>query len=366
MNRIKQPVRKVVVGMSGGVDSAAAAAILLEKGFEVIGATLRLRPGSNGNGGYNRNEEQEIEYARQTARELGIKHHLVDTRQLFREKIIEYFCEEYGRGRTPNPCIPCNRYIKFKVLLEKGKQWGADLAGTGHYARIDYDKNCGRYIIRKGVSAGNDQAYMLCALDQQQLARIIFPLGEMSKQQVRDYAAHKRLTACSRKDSQEICFIENKNHHSFLRKNITGRIKPGPIITVSGDSIGRHKGLPFYTIGQREGLGIGFKHPLYVIRIDTASNTLVVGAREETLSSGCTVEQINLILYEKLGDTVKAQVKIRYQHQPIDARVIPEGRDRCRILFDRPQMAVTPGQTAVFYDGDRVIGGGTITESINN
>ena len=366
MKRIEQPDRRVIVGMSGGVDSAVAAAILQERGFEVIGATLRIRPGSDGNGGYSHSEEQEIEYARQTARELGIRHYLLDARDVFREKIIKYFCEEYSRGRTPNPCTRCNRYIKFNVLLEKGKQCDADLVSTGHYARNDYDRGRNRYLIKKGVSAGNDQAYMLYALDQRQLARIILPLGEMSKQQVRDYAVGKGLTACSRKDSQEICFVDNKDYRDFLQRNITGQIKPGPIVTVSGDSIGRHKGLPFYTIGQREGLGIGFKHPLYVVRIDTNSNTLVVGAREEVFSSGCIVEKINLVLYEKLSNALKVQVKIRYQHQSIGARVIPAGRDRCRILFDRPQMAVTPGQAAVFYDGDFVVGGGTITESVNN
>lgn len=343
-------MKRVVVAMSGGVDSSVSAAILLEKGYEVIGITMQLWPRKEDGARPICCGTEAIESARRVAHQLGIPHYVMDFREIFKQLVIKDFYTEYARGRTPNPCIRCNQYIKFDVLLKKAKAIGAEYIATGHYARIV--RNSQGYFLKKALSERNDQSYVLYTLTQEQMAHIIFPLGELSKEQVRDYARKRGLVNCDRESSQEICFTGSKDYRQFLSGYIKDAIKPGPIVDTKGEILGTHKGLPFYTIGQREGLGISLGYPLYVIDIDKERNMIVVGRKEEAYSSNCIVDG-------KVPGPIRAKVKIRYQHEPDDAKIIPID-NRCKVVFDRPQWAITPGQAAVFYEGDTVIGGGTI------
>lgn len=342
-------MNRVVVAMSGGVDSSVAAAILVEKGYEVIGITMQLWPRQENGGRPICCGIEAIDTARKVSHQLDIKHYVMDFRDIFKEKVIKDFCSEYSLGRTPNPCIRCNQYIKFDVLLKKAQALDASYISTGHYARIDGG------LLKKALSEKNDQSYFLYTLTQEQLACTIFPLGEFSKGEVRDYARKRGLVNSEKKASHETCFTGGKDYRKFLEGFV--EIKPGPIVNNKGEILGRHKGLPFYTVGQREGLGISRGYPLYVIKIDRSNNSLIVGARDEVYSSSCVVE------CGRLEKPIRAQVKIRHQHKPVDAEIIPIGDKRCRVVFDKPQRAVTPGQAAVFYDGDIVVGGGTIAQT---
>jgi tRNA-specific 2-thiouridylase len=353
--------KRVVVAMSGGVDSSVAAAMLLEKGYEVIGITMQLWP--------KKEEEGErpaccgidaIEGARKVANQLGITHYVMDFREIFQKKVIEDFYTEYKNGRTPNPCIRCNQYIKFDFLLKKAKGLGADFISTGHFARAAFNEKTGRYNLKKALIEKNDQSYVLYTLTQEQLSHIILPLGDLNKEKVREYARKKRLGNSEKKSSQEICFTGTKDYREFISKHINKNISPGNIVTKNGDILGKHKGLPFYTIGQREGLGIGYKHPLYVIKIDKEKNILVVGSERETYGQECEVNKINFISCDRFEKVIKADVKIRYQHKEDSAELYPVTEDRIKVVFSKPQRSITPGQAAVFYEGDTVIGGGTI------
>jgi tRNA-specific 2-thiouridylase len=357
--------KRIVIAMSGGVDSSVAAAMLLEKGYEVVGITMQLWP----------KQEEEgakpaccgidaIDSARKIAQQLGITHYVVDFRDIFKKKVIEDFYTEYSLGRTPNPCIRCNQYIKFDNLLTKAKALGADYISTGHFARVVVDQYSDRYLLKRASIEKNDQSYVLYTLTQAQLRHIILPLGELNKAEVREYARSKGLANSEKKSSQEICFTGTKDYREFLTKYIKEDISPGSIITTQGEVVGRHKGLPFYTVGQREGLGIGYKYPLYVIKIDKEKNILVVGSEKETYSSGCEVKDVNLILSERLDNPLKAKVKIRYQHDAQEAEIFEIGENKVKVLFSTSQKSITPGQAAVFYDGDTVIGGGTIDKVI--
>lgn len=352
--------KRVVVAMSGGVDSSVSAGLLLEKGYEVIGITMQLWPKEVNGDRPVCCGIKEIETARKAASQLDIRHYVVDFRNIFKEKVIKDFCAEYSLGRTPNPCIKCNQYIKFDVLFRKAQALDAEYICTGHYARIHYDKEKKRYLLKKGMSEKNEQSYFLYTMTQEQLARTLFPLGEFSKDKVRDYARKRGLVNSEKEKSQEICFTGTKDYREFLKEYIKDDIKPGPIVNTNGEVLGIHKGLPFYTIGQREGLGISAGHPLYVIKIEKEKNTLVVGSGDSVYSPGCEVDGINLISCEKLEEPIKAKVKVRYKHEPYDAEIFPIGEDRCRVIFDKPQRAITPGQAAVFYEDDVVVGGGTI------
>lgn len=370
--------------MSGGVDSSVSAGMLLEQGYEVIGITMQLWPrpalsatkngyeARKGGAGENNGDKpvccgvREIETARKVSYQLGITHYVVDFRDIFRDKVIKNFCLEYSQGRTPNPCIRCNQYIKFDVLSKKAQALGAEYISTGHYARIYYDAGKKRYLLKKGMSEKNEQSYFLYTMTQEQLAHTIFPLGEFTKDEVRSYARKKSLVNSEKEKSLEICFTGTKDYRDFLMDYIKDDIKPGPIVNADGEVLGTHKGLPFYTIGQREGLGISASHPLYVIKIEKEKNTLVVGAGDSVYNSGCEVGEVNLISYEALEEPIKVKVKVRYKHGPYDAEIIPISKNRCRIVFDKPQRAITPGQAAVFYDGDVVVGGGTIDKVTRN
>lgn len=344
--------KKVAIGMSGGVDSCAAACILREKGYDVFGITLLLRDGDSALG--------DIEDAKRAAQKLGIKHLVADFRQLFKEKIISDFANEYLNARTPNPCVKCNRDIKFGAMLDFALQNGADFLATGHYAKIDFDGE--RYLLKKGAGR-KDQSYFLCRLNQFQLAHAMFPLAETEKEAARQLVAAAGIEAAQRPDSQEICFVPDDDYSAFLATlGIHG--KEGNIIDKNGQIIGRHTGIINYTIGQRKGLG-AFGKPMFVTRLNAADNTVTIGENGEQYSAGLVADSLNLISCDTLGEAIRADVKIRFRAPAVPATVTPSDDGKIRIVFDEPQRSVTPGQAAVLYDGDTVIGGGRIIAALD-
>lgn len=350
--------------MSGGVDSSVAAALLKDDGYEVVGITMQIWPGKRSA------EKSEsfggccsllaVEDAKRVANKLGIPHYVLNFRKLFREKVIENFIQEYKRGRTPNPCIRCNQLMKFDALLNKAMELNADFIATGHYAKVEYNAKKKRWLLRKGKDASKDQSYVLYPLLQQQLKRTILPLSNFSKIEVREIARNKGLKVADKKDSQEICFIPDNDYHRFLKLHINDKIAPGPVMTTDGKVAGEHKGVVFYTIGQRRGLGISARKPFYVIAIDPENNTIVVGSDRMLYSDELIAKETNYISVKELTRPVRADVKIRYRHEASRAVVFPLGNRKIRIKFAQPQRAITPGQSAVFYDEDVVIGGGII------
>jgi tRNA-specific 2-thiouridylase len=349
---------KIAVAMSGGVDSSVAAALLKKEGHEVFGVTMLLRPLSHGKNAGNSPLPDSVADARKVAAKLGIPHHVIDLREDFDRAVIADFCREYSRGRTPNPCVLCNPIIKFGKLWEKAK--GAGYLATGHYARIEKDEASGKLLLKKGKDRLKDQSYFLCRLTQEQLGRTLFPLGGITKEEVKKIAKDMDLPTAARPESQEICFISDDNYNEFLKEHLRQEIKPGPITDSRGNVLGHHRGIPFYTVGQRKGLGIAAKSSLYVTSIDAARNTVVVGTREETYSGGLAADNLNWIsgVWPELPLKIKAV--IRYRHPGVDATISLNDKNSVRVDFNEPQAAVTPGQTVVFYDGDTVTGCGTI------
>jgi tRNA-uridine 2-sulfurtransferase len=357
---------KVAVGLSGGVDSSVAAALLKEKGYDVIGLCMETYDGSldikasEKHACYGSDEMDEIESATSVCKVLGIPFHVMDLKREFKDRVIGYFRDEYLRGRTPNPCIVCNRNLKFGFLLEKARREGLDFDyfATGHYARIVESQ--GRFLLKRPVDFSKDQTYFLYSLTQNQLSGVMFPLGEYTKKQVREIAASLALKTSDRPESQD--FISGKDYSPLFT---IGEVRPGDIVDEKGTVLGRHNGIIHYTIGQRKGLGIAAARPLYVSRIDAEKNSIVVSEKEALLSFGLIASSVNLIAIEKLEGAYKAKVKIRLQHPGADAVVSAYEGDKVKILFDEPQISVTPGQSAVFYMDDAVLGGGIIEEAIN-
>ncbi len=346
--------KRVVVAMSGGVDSSVAAALLKDKGFEVIGIYMHI---------WERSKDKD---AKMVADKLGIPYYALDMRNFFKEKVIANFCEEYKDGRTPNPCIRCNKYIKFDALAKKAKELEANYIATGHYARIEFDKQKGRCLLKKCVDTQKDQSYFLYVLTQEQLKFTLMPLGDLYKERVREIAKEKNLHVGNSPESQEICFIPENNYGEFVKEYFdSSLICPGPIVNKEGKVIGEHKGIVFYTIGQRRGMGIADKNPLYVIAIDKKNNVIMAGKKEELYTDELIADNMNFINIEKLETPIKVKAKIRYLHQPSQATVIPLNKDKVSVRFDSPQQAVTPGQAVVFYNGEEVIGGGTINKIKN-
>jgi tRNA-specific 2-thiouridylase len=364
MSRVKE---RVVVAMSGGVDSSMAAYFLKEKGYEVIGATMCIGPMKKAEKGPVRCcGLSDIEDAQRVALQLGISFYVIQLREEFERDVIQYFCQEYRRGRTPNPCILCNERIKFGSFWEKAKALGADLVASGHYARLIFDEVGGRYLLRKGMDQKKDQSYVLFSLTQDQFRHSLFPLGEFRKETIRQRAFHLGLRVHNKPESQEICFIHDSSYHSFLSEKIEESAKPGPIIDQAGNILGSHKGIPFYTIGQRRGLRLAKGKPLYVIGIDRAKNAVIVGGAEEVYSDTFIAESINWIFPKEMTSPLTAQVKIRYNHPGSEAILSLRGRNEVEVKFKAPQKAITPGQAAVFYDGDTVLGGGWIKEIVKS
>jgi tRNA-specific 2-thiouridylase len=350
--------------MSGGVDSAVAAALLKEEGNDVIGVTMQLWPRSdeknNNNGSGSCCGLDAIEDARKVAQKLGIPHYVTDFRDIFTRTIIAYFYREYSLGRTPNPCILCNRHIKFGILWEKAREMGADFLATGHHARVERDINSGKYLLKKGLDRQKDQSYFLCQLTQEQLGRTLFPIGNLTKNRVRQIARELGLPVAARPESQEICFVPDDNYAKFLKNHTTVTVEPGPILDREGNVLGQHRGIMFYTIGQRKGLGIAAARPLYVTAIERERNTLVVGTKEQTYADELVADNLNWIAAARPEQPINVKARVRYRHPEAEAIVSPMDETNIYVKFAEPQMAITPGQAVVFYDGDTVIGGGTI------
>ncbi len=359
--------KRVVAAMSGGVDSSITAWLLKEMGYEVIGATMCIGATDQTPSGPGRCcGLVDIEDARRVALQLGVPFHVFYLRDEFEKEIVDYFCNEYTKGRTPNPCILCNERVKFGSFLKKALDLGADSIATGHYARLELDESMGEFFLKKGVDRRKDQSYVLFSLTQDQLRHSLFPLGEYRKEEIRQKAFQLGLRVHDKPESQEVCFIHDNSYHSFLQERLGGSIEPGPIVDQQGNVLGRHKGLPFYTIGQRRGLRLAKGKPLYVIGIDRFRNTLMVGEEKEVYADTFTVNSVSWINSREMISSFSAQVKIRYNHPGSEALLTPEGKDEWQVRFNIPQKAITPGQAAVFYEGDRVRGGGWIEGVIRN
>ena len=350
---------RVVVAMSGGVDSSIAAALLKEQGFDVIGMMLRLwsEPGKEGS---NRCcTPDAMAMARRVAAKLNIPFYAIDARDIFHDTVVNYFIEGYSQGITPNPCLLCNRKIRFQYLLEQALASGADYLATGHYARINQDAT-GRYQLLRGIDAHKDQSYVLHVLNQKHLSRVLFPIGAMAKGRVRELAHQLGLPVSNRPDSQDLCFLAGDDYRNFLERNAPQVLSPGPIVSPEGVTIGSHRGLANYTIGQRKGLGIASNTPLFVISKDIENNTLVVGEGTELGKQELSTNHNNWVNGVNPQASFRAQVKIRYKAREAWANVYPFGDHQTKVVFDEPQRDITPGQAAVYYDGDIVLGGGII------
>ncbi|AEV68445.1 tRNA 2-thiouridine(34) synthase MnmA [Acetivibrio clariflavus] len=355
--------KSVMIGMSGGVDSSVAAALLLEKGYDVIGVTMQIWPDVS--------EETKIKEggccslsavddARLVANTLGIPYYVLNFKDVFEKKVINYFVDEYLKGRTPNPCIACNRYVKFEALLKKAVSMGIDYVATGHYAIIEYDENRKRYLLKKSVTDAKDQTYALYNLTQEQLARVLMPIGEYSKDIVRKKAAELGLYVASKPDSQEICFVDDNDYGKFIEENTDKKIVPGYFVDTKGNILGEHKGIIHYTVGQRKGLGIALGKPMYVVGLDAENNTVILGEDTEVYGNELIAYDLNFISIDTLEEPMRVKAKIRYSAKAADALIIPIEDGKVKVVFDTPQRAITPGQSVVFYDGDIVVGGGII------
>lgn len=345
--------------MSGGVDSSVAAHLLIEQGYEVVGLFMRL--GIDKTDSVTRSKIccslEDANDARAVADRLGIPFHILNFKDAF-NRIIDDFCTEYLNGRTPNPCIVCNQDLKFGRLLDFAQMLNADFIATGHYARVE--KSNGRYLLKKGADQRKDQSYVLFSLTQRQLSKTIFPLGAITKESVRKIAGDLNLKTKDKPESQDICFVLDNNYRTLLYERFGDRIAPGYIKDTQGNILGRHPGSPFFTIGQRKGLGIALGTPRYVVDINPQENTIIIGSDEELLENELIASAVNWISFEKLDAPLEAQAKIRYNHTPSPAAIFPYGTDKVRVVFKNPQKAITPGQAVVFYHNDIVVGGGWI------
>lgn len=361
--------KKVMVGMSGGVDSSVAAAILLEQGYEVIGVTMQIWPDMD----EDRKKTEggccsltAVDDARLVANRLGIPYYVMNFKDVFQQKVIDYFTGEYVKGRTPNPCIACNRYVKFEALLHKAVAMGIDYIATGHYAVVEYSEERKRYLLKKSVTDRKDQTYALYNLTQEQLARTLMPIGSYTKDKVREIAGELGLLVATKPDSQEICFVDDNDYGRFICENTDYEIKPGYFVDTRGKVLGTHKGIVHYTVGQRKGLGVALGRPVFVVEIDAVNNRVVLGDEDEVFSKSLVADDLNYISIEKLEGEMRVKAKIRYSAKDADAVISPADGDKVRVDFDTPQRAITPGQSVVFYDGDLVVGGGVIEKAMDN
>ena len=352
---------KILIAMSGGVDSTVAAHLLLKQGYDVSGITMQL---------WSETEkipddpspsilDQNCQDAKKAADTLGIDHYSVSLGKTFYDKVIENFISEYLNGKTPNPCVFCNKYIKFGALLAKANELGFDKIATGHYARIEKDTN-GNYLLKKAVDTAKDQSYFLWSLNQDILRSVVFPLGNMTKSEIRSIAEENGFESAHRSDSQDICFIPNGDYVSFIQNHSTAESKKGNFIDLNGNTIGQHEGLIRYTIGQRKGLGVAFGKPMFVGAKNVQNNTVTLCEDRELYSSTLTASNINLITCKNISSPIYVEAKVRYRHIPASAIVEQIDNDRIFVKFDQPQRAIASGQSVVLYDGDTVIGGGII------
>jgi tRNA-specific 2-thiouridylase len=353
---------RALAAMSGGVDSSVAAYLLTDQGFETEGVTLKLFENEDACLASSRVccSLKDAEEARQVCLTLGIPHFVYNFTRTFNHDVIDRFCDGYLAGETPNPCIDCNRYVKFAALQQRRRELGYDYVATGHYARRAFDEKTGRYLLLRGRDANKDQSYVLFHLTQDTLAHMLFPLGELTKPEVRAIAARQGFINANKPESQDICFVPDGDYATFIGKRRGTAFPPGDIVDRAGHVLGRHRGLIHYTVGQRKGIGVAAREPLYVCAKDAERNRLVVGTDAETRCTGVVVRDVNLIALAELSGPVRCEVKTHYRQTARPAVVTPREDGGATIAFDEPQRACAPGQAAVFYQGDVVVGGGTI------
>lgn len=340
---------KILVGMSGGVDSSAAAVLLKEKGYLVTGLTLKL---------CEFDKEQDLSDAKAVCEKLGIEHLTLDLKEEFKEKVMDFFIAQYKEGLTPNPCLECNKYIKFGKMLDIAIEKGYDKIATGHYARVE--KQGERFVLKRAKDLSKDQSYVLYSLTQHQLSHLELPLGELSKTQIRNIAEKEGLINANRPDSQDICFVPDGDYASFIQKADGFKSEKGDYVDINGNVLGEHQGVIHYTIGQRKGLGIALGKPQFVIDKSAEDNRVILGDEEHLFKKEVEVRDVNFITFDSLSKEMRVTAKLRYRHEPQPAVIYPLDKGKVRIVFDEPQRAPTSGQAAVFYDGDTVVGGGKI------
>lgn len=361
-----ETMKRALIAMSGGVDSSVAAALMAEKGYDCIGITMKLY--ENETVGAEREGAccslADTEDARRVCSRLGLPYYVLNFKEDFAANVIDRFVAAYERGDTPNPCIDCNRYMKFDRLYRRARELDCDTIVTGHYARVEYDEKTGRYLLKKSKNAAKDQSYVLAFLSQEQLAHTAFPLGEFSsKDEVRALADSYGFVNAKKRDSQDICFVPEGNYADFMSRYTGKNYPPGDFVTVNGEKLGEHKGIVRYTIGQRRGLGLSLPAPLYVCRKDMEKNEVVLADEAALFTSVCVVDDFNWIAYEKPEHPLRVTAKTRYRAREAAATAQPLEKDRVLLTFDEPQRAITTGQAAVLYDGENVVGGGVIVHS---
>lgn len=350
--------KRVLLGMSGGVDSSVSAILLQRQGYEVMGATMLLwEEECSANCG----SRSAVEDAKAVCDQLGIEHHVLDFRKEFQHYVIDNFIDTYQKVRTPNPCIECNKYMKFDLMYQKAKELGCEYIATGHYARTAYDETYGRYVLKKSKAKGKDQTYVMYHMPKELVEKVLFPLSDFeSKEEIRAIAKEAGLTIASKPESQEICFIPDNDYISFLDKHMTKKMEKGKVIDTKGMVLGDHQGLYRYTIGQRRGLGISSTHPLYVVKLDEKQNVVIVGEEKDIFSTELEVMDVHYLLMDQVEHPLEITAKIRYSAKEVEATLIPLENKEASVIFHQPVRAVTPGQSVVFYIGDCVLGGGKI------
>jgi tRNA-uridine 2-sulfurtransferase len=354
---------RIVVAMSGGVDSSVAAALLVEQGHDVIGVSMQLYDQSEGQTSFGSCcSLDDLHDARRVAAAIRIPHYILNFERQFDDQVVSNFVHEYAAGRTPLPCARCNSDLKFATLVERAAGFGADAVATGHYARVEHDEQSGRYLLKRGADPAKDQAYFLFSLTQEQLARAVFPVGDRPKHAVRDYARQRSLPVADKPDSQEICFIPDDDYAAFVTKRAPDVAQAGPIVDAAGRVLGQHDGIHRFTVGQRKGLGLSSSPdgaPLYVLQLRPHDQQVVVGPRSSLERASLTASGVNWIVQAPVAPR-RVTAQIRHRHQPAPATVRALDQDRAEVVFDQPQIAITPGQAVVLYEGDVVVGGGWI------
>ena len=354
--------KKALIAMSGGVDSSVAAFLTKQQGFECIGATMKL---FNNDDVHVASEKsccslEDVEDARSVALSLGMPYYVFNFTDRFKEDVIDRFVAAYENGATPNPCVDCNRYLKFEKLFSRARELDYDYVVTGHYARIEYNEATGRYNLKKAIDETKDQTYFLYSMTQEQLEHTLFPLGNLRKTEVRKIAGENGFVNAKKHDSQDICFVQNGKYADFIKEYTKKDYLSGDFVLKDGTVLGKHNGIIHYTIGQRKGLGISYKEPLYVTEINVAENKVVLGNNSDLFTSTLYANNINLISVSDIEKPIKIKAKVRYSQSDQDATVVKVDEDLIKIEFDQPQRAITKGQAVVLYDGDNVLGGGTI------